>query len=416
MPSGGARETILVITGDPLVPVSAGGAARLFRMIGFLRESGFRIELLTPYYGRSASRELRRYVDAVHVCGGTMAMLRHWGKELLPSGMSRRVIGALDKRIRLRDAQRRAELVKGAPSSFVIRKINPSLCDAAKPLLERLHPRAVIGIYAWTAMALESAPADTLKIIDTIDIQHLRRARAQEAGSDLPWHACTREEEMHELSRADVLIAIQRHEEKQLREMCPEKRVILAEHAEDTRTPLPSPADSKTVLFVGSQYDPNVQGIRRFMETAWPQIRAAVPEAELVICGTVCDGLETVPQGVTKLGRVPTLEPYYRQAAVVINPVPYGSGMKIKSVEALAFGKCLVTTLSGVTGLEDEPGAPFHISGIEDMAGPIVDLLRDPTLRAQKEQETHRYARERFSAQRVYRELERVLREGIGAK
>jgi len=410
MPSGGARKTILVITADPLVPVSAGGAARLFRMIGFLRESGFRVELLTPYYGRRASRELQTYVDALHVCGGAMSVLRHWGKESLPPGIGRRVIGALDKRIRLRDARRRAELVEGAPSSFVIRKINPWLCDAAKPLLERLRPRAVIGVYAWTAMALESAPAGTLKIIDTIDIQHLRRARAQAAGSDLPGHACTREEETRELSRADVLLAIQRHEAEQLREFCPEKRVVLVEHAEDTQRALPSPADSKTVLFVGSLYDPNVQGIRQFMETAWPQIRAAVPEAELTVCGTVCSAIDSVPGGVTKLGRVPDLESHYRQAAIVINPVPYGSGLKIKSVEALAFGKCLVTTPAGVTGLEDEPDAPFHVCAIDEMATPIISLLRDSEIRAKKEQQTHHYARQRFSPENVYRELVQVLR------
>jgi glycosyltransferase involved in cell wall biosynthesis len=120
-----------------------------------------------------------------------------------------------------------------------------------------------------------------------------------------------------------------------------------------------------------------------------------------------------VPEGVKKMGRVPDLEPYYRQAAVVINPVPYGSGLKIKSVEALAFGKCLVTTATGVQGLEEEAKPPYEIRDIEEMADPIVRWLLDPTLRAQSERQTQLYARLRFSPQHVYRGLERLLRRGV---
>ncbi len=410
MSAGVRSNTVLVISADPLVPVSAGGAARLFQMTRYLREAGFRVELLTPYFGPRASAELRRRVDALHVCGGPLAAIGEWSKEFLPAALFQKVFSLVDKRLRQSDALRRAELLGVNSSSFIIRKINPRLCDAARPLIERIQPRAVIGNYAWTAKAVEQAPPGTLRIIDTHDIQHLRRGRAQEAGSDLPGHACTREEEVRELSRADVLLAIQRHERAQLQEMCPGQRVILVEHAEDAREALPSPADSMTVLFVGSHYDPNVQGIRRFMETAWREIRAAMPDAKLDVCGTVCNAIAPAPEGVTLLGRVPALDPHYRQAAVVINPVPYGSGMKIKSVEALAFGKCLVTTPSGVTGLEDEPGAPFVITRVETMAAPILALLRDPARRAQVELRTHEFARERFSARHVYQELEAVLR------
>src|SRR6185436_6613008 len=175
--------------------------------------------------------------------------------------------------------------------SIILRKINPDLVELTRQIAAESPPRAVIAQYAWTARALDGLLPGTLKMVDTIDVQHQRRARAKEAGSDLPGHACTREEEIAELSRADVLIAIQRHERDALHEMCPAKHVCLVEHAEDTERFLPSPPESKTVLFVGSLYDPNVRGIRRFLDTAWPAVRASVPGAELTICGTVCDGL-----------------------------------------------------------------------------------------------------------------------------
>ncbi len=382
-------------------------------MTDYLREVGFRVELAIPYPGRTASREIATKVDRLHTCSTSLNTMNEWVKESLPGAIARPLRRVVEPIIRRRQLRRRKALVTGNLSSFILRKINPDLVSLTKRVTAANPPRAVIAQFAWTARCLDEVPRGVLKLLDTHDVQHLRRDRAREAGGDLPGHGCTREEEVRELSRAHVLLAIQRQEEKLLRELCPEKTVVLVEHAENTQNPLPSPPDSKTILFVGSLYDPNVQGLRRFIDTAWRKIRVAVPGAEFRLCGTVCNAFPEVPAGIVKLGRVPDLEPHYKQAAVVINPVPYGSGLKIKSVEAMAFGKCLVTTLAGVSGLEDGLSAPFHVREIDAMEDPIVSLLTDPARRAAEETRTHEYARVRFSAQHVYRGLERVLRKGI---
>jgi len=384
-------------------------------MTDYLREVGFRVELAIPYPGRRAAREIAAKVDRLHTCTTPLNTLNEFAKASLPGALARPIARVLEPAIRRRHLRLRKALVTGNLGSFILRKINPDLVALTRRVTHANPPRAVIAQFAWTARALDEVPKGVLKLLDTHDVQHLRRDRAREAGGDLPGHVCTREEEVRELSRADVLLGIQRHEATLLSDLCPKKPVVLVEHAENTRCPLPSPRDSKSVLFVGSLYDPNVQGLRRFLDAAWPKIRAAVPTAELQLCGTVCNAFDEVPAGVLKLGRVPDLEPHYRQAAVVINPVPYGSGLKIKSIEALAFGKCLVATHAGVSGIEDDSGAQFYVSEIEDMDTAIVPLLKDPDLRAAEEARTHAYARVRFSPQHVYRGLERVLRKGIRA-
>lgn len=407
------KKSVLVVCADPLHPVSGGGAARIFAMTDYLRQVGFRVELAIPYPGPRATREIAAKVDRLHTCSTPLNTLNEFVKALLPPTLSRPLARILEPMIRRRHLRLRKKLVNGNLSSFILRKINPDLVALTRRVTHATPHRAVIAQFAWTARCLDEVPKGVLKLLDTHDVQHLRRDRAREAGGDLPGHACTREEEIQELSRAEVLLAIQRHESKVLQELCPKKPIVLVEHSENTRRPLPSPSESQTVLFVGSLYDPNVQGLRLFMDTAWPKVRAAVPNAELRLCGTVCAAFDNVPDGVVKLGRVPELEPHYADAAVVINPVPYGSGLKIKSVEALAFGKCLVATPAGVSGLEEDANAPFYVSSIETMAEAIMPLLNDPARRAREEAATHEYARVRFSPQYVYRRLERVLRKGI---
>jgi glycosyltransferase involved in cell wall biosynthesis len=81
---------------------------------------------------------------------------------------------------------------------------------------------------------------------------------------------------------------------------------------------------------------------------------------------------------VRRLGFVDSLADAYGRAAVVINPQQFGTGLSIKSVDALLHGRPLVTTVSGARGLEDGAGTAFlQASSAEEFAEVVVGLLRD---------------------------------------
>ena len=86
----------------------------------------------------------------------------------------------------------------------------------------------------------------------------------------------------------------------------------------------------------------------------WPLVLARVPGAKLLVTGDdpprevlrfACDSIEF-------LGRVPDLERFYDALRVAIVPIRYGSGVKLKTVEALQFG---VPTVSTTIGAESIP-------------------------------------------------------------
>ena len=142
--------------------------------------------------------------------------------------------------------------------------------------------------------------------------------------------------------------------------------------------------NTPTLLYVGTNNASNVQALTHFIAQSLPLLRAHMPTLELHVAGKVCLALEE-HAGVVKHGVVDDLAPLYANAGIVINPVLFGTGLKIKNVEALSLGCPLVTTPIGAEGLEEglkeegdnnafviaEPGVDF--------AEAIHALLRDHT-------------------------------------
>jgi glycosyltransferase involved in cell wall biosynthesis len=78
------------------------------------------------------------------------------------------------------------------------------------------------------------------------------------------------------------------------------------------------------------------------------------------------------------LGPVENLREAYARANVVINPMVIGTGLKTKSVEALSFGRPLVTTSCGAEGLEAGAGEAFLVAdGAEEMARALALVLKN---------------------------------------
>jgi glycosyltransferase involved in cell wall biosynthesis len=216
------------------------------------------------------------------------------------------------------------------------------------------------------------------------------------ASLDLP-------QEMRLLARAGAVLAIQSEEAEVVRRNLPNARVILASMAVQP-VPAPQPGEGRTILFVGSNTAPNIDGLRWFLEEIWPAIRRAEPDASLQVAGTVSGAFGAPPEGVTFLGRVPDLDPLYRDATVVISPLRVGSGLKIKLVEALGQGKATVATGSTLQGVEEKAGpAVLRADEATEFASAVLRLLQDSALRADRARAALVAARQHFSAEACYR-------------
>ena len=140
------------------------------------------------------------------------------------------------------------------------------------------------------------------------------------------------------------------------------------------------------ILFVGSfSHRPNVQGLMRFLVECWPIIRAIDPTAELTVVGmmpTADLAAEITKAGAKLHENVPNVVPYYRNADIVVSPIFFGGGTRVKLIEAMAYGRAIVSTTLGAEGL----GLVNNIHGliVDDMhefACAVIRLGAQPELR-----------------------------------
>ena len=135
------------------------------------------------------------------------------------------------------------------------------------------------------------------------------------------------------------------------------------------------------LLFVGSNHPPNINGINYFYQKVFlPFLR---PKGiTLSIAGKVCENLNIEDPKVKKMGFYKgNIGEMYSSAKIVIVPILEGSGFSIKTMEAMAFGKPIVTTPKGARGMNIE-SKPFMIADMkhspESFASSILDLVNSP--------------------------------------
>jgi glycosyltransferase involved in cell wall biosynthesis len=129
---------------------------------------------------------------------------------------------------------------------------------------------------------------------------------------------------------------------------------------------------------------PSYSAAVRFLTRLWPAIRKEIPNAHAIVAGWHArQALKNFlpQQGVEVIENVPDMRPFFEQSSLLLYAPERGSGMKVKVLEACAYGVPVVTTSDGVEGIPAEDGVHAGLS--DDDAG-LVDrtlrVLTDPFL------------------------------------
>jgi glycosyltransferase involved in cell wall biosynthesis len=153
-----------------------------------------------------------------------------------------------------------------------------------------------------------------------------------------------------------------------------------------------------SILFVGNfAYEPNTDAALYFSRDIFPLILKDVPDVKLFLVGNapppeICSLTSNKQIEVT--GRVASLIPFYKHADVVVCPLRIGGGVKVKVLEALGFGKAIVSTSVGAQGLDLSTYRAVAVADdLRNFAENVVRLLVQPEVRHIQEREALAYAR-----------------------
>lgn len=148
--------------------------------------------------------------------------------------------------------------------------------------------------------------------------------------------------------------------------------------------PVPVLDSAHRVTFLGTMYwPPNADGARWFARRVWPAICERRPEARFTVIGkrppSDLQRIANAPgSGVELSGYVKDLQPLLSETAVFVVPLLAGGGMRVKILDAWAWGLPVVSTSIGAEGLETGDGKAIRIADAPDeLAACIVELLAD---------------------------------------
>ncbi len=293
-------------------------------------------------------------------------------------------------------AGRRLSWVLGRSPYAVAYNRNPGLADALTALEREEGLDAVHVELSYMAPFLAGLQARTVRILaeqETMSLALDRLRRVPFADRTLFEHYVGLEKgkvrrfEAEALRDFELLYGISGTEAAWLAGRTGRPVGVLP-HVVATRTFVPAAGEptAPKVLFVGNfLHRPNLHGLSWFLDSVWPAVRAAIPRARLEAVGpglTETWRREHEKDGVLAPGRVEDLVRRYQQAAVFVNPIRTGGGMRGKVLEAFACARPVVSTPMGMEGIDAEPDRHhLEANAPQAFANAVVRYLNDADLR-----------------------------------
>jgi glycosyltransferase involved in cell wall biosynthesis len=176
-----------------------------------------------------------------------------------------------------------------------------------------------------------------------------------------------------------------------------------------------TPVKPNTIFYFGSMdWLPNQEAVMWFLDHCWPQIHKTVPEARFVIAGRGMppELLHLSKPNVLVIENVSDGKAFFHQHQLMIVPLLSGSGLRIKIIEGMAYGKAIVSTSVGAEGINYTDKKDILIA---DTPATFIDavtgLLKDGARRAELEKNATVLAHREFDNLKVVAGLVHFYKE-----
>jgi polysaccharide biosynthesis protein PslH len=138
----------------------------------------------------------------------------------------------------------------------------------------------------------------------------------------------------------------------------------------------------KNIGYLGAlDWLPNIEGLQWFLNNVWSKFNAQYPDVTFSVAGR--NKLAALDEwnynNVEIVGEVPVASEFIASNQIMVVPLLSGSGMRIKIIEAMALGKCVVSTSVGAEGIEAESGKHIFLAdSADEWLKCLADVVNNP--------------------------------------
>lgn len=376
-------KKVLVISPTPTHPQDAGNRQRIFALLNVLKE--LRCDIYFCYMDMEPDADI-------------VAMEQYWEGKFIHIKNTKHQRNTVFFSLIIRKLFEifRINRIKTKPK--IVYKIDDWYDNRTdlklKEISTSINPDVVLVEYVFLSKSLLNFGSKVLKVIDTHDVFSDRHKKYVLNGMSPEWFSTTAKEEKLGLERADVVLAIQEKEAEVIKNyLGVNKRTLTVPHFVSLNKIARTVPVEGNIVFVASKNKINLQAFNFFKNEVLPKILSELPSVTFKVAGSICDTINEKQDDVMLLGAFDKAWDIYCNSDLAINPMFFGTGLKVKNIEAMGYGLPLVTTTVGAYGMEDGIGKAFLVADdAEGFARAIINILTDSNMYMTISNQSYEYA------------------------
>jgi glycosyltransferase involved in cell wall biosynthesis len=245
----------------------------------------------------------------------------------------------------------------------------------------------VLCSYIWQSKLLEFVPDHILKVIDTHDKMGNRSEMLRLNKLPPGQFSCTPEEEGAYLRRADLVIGITEEETRYFAEVSRQQNTLMISHIEPPKFLKKDFVSLRHVGIVASSNRFNLSMVMRCLHSINNLLNKADAPFMLHIVGGIKEAVAFKSwhpkmrifkkPWIIMHGFVPNIAEFYGKMDLILSPMICGTGINIKTVEAMAYGMPLLSTIHGSRGM-NLTDKMHHHENIDALVHGLFAMIENP--------------------------------------
>lgn len=217
--------------------------------------------------------------------------------------------------------------------------------------------------------------------------------------------------EINAFKQVDGIITITDEDKKNIGAIVPDKPIctcLTGINLDNYKFVQESKEPTTLFHFASMDWMPNIEAVDWLIQKVWPQVIKKMPNARLVLAGR---GMPTkfkqlASSNIIVIDHVDDSSEFYHTYDLMLVPLWSGSGLRIKLVEGLAYGKAIITTSIGAEGIPYTHQKDMLIADTEtEFANAITMILSDNDLKTKLQFQARELAQTHFDYKKIAQNL-----------